>query len=237
MKVAIIPARFASKRIKKKNIKLFFSKPMIVWVIEKLKKSNFFDKIVVSSDSDNILNIVKKTKCTFAIKRPKSLSGDQIGIQPVIKHAIQKIKKNNSNPQYICCIYPCNPFLNMDDLKKSFKRFKNNKKKFLFSIAQYSHPIERAIKLKKDFSTISYFRRNFNKRTQDFQKSYYDAGQFCWGTTKLWEGKKNIHNLGVGFEVPFWRVVDIDNLHDWKRAELLFKILNNKSFKIKKYDQ
>jgi N-acylneuraminate cytidylyltransferase len=236
MKIAVIPARFGSKRIKKKNIKIFFSKPMIVWVIEKLKKNNFFDKIVVSSDSDDILNVVKKTKCIFAIKRPKSLSGDHIGVQPVIKHAISKIKKNNSNFQYICCIYPCNPFLDIDDLKKSFKRFKNNKEKFLFSIAEYSHPIQRAIKLKKDFSTSSYFRGSFNKRTQDLKKSYYDAGQFCWGTTKLWEGKKNIHNLGVGFKVPFWRVVDIDTFHDWKRAELLFKILNNKSFKIKKHD-
>ena len=51
----------------------------------------------------------------------------------------------------------------------------------------------------------------------------------------LKKGKKNIHNLGVGFEVPFWRVVDIDTPHDWKRAELLFKILNNKFFKINKY--
>jgi pseudaminic acid cytidylyltransferase len=234
MKVAVIPARFGSKRIKKKNIKLFFSKPMIIWVIEKLKKSNFFDKIVVSSDSDDILNIVKKIKCTSTIKRPKSLSGDHIGIQPVINHAIQKIRKNNSNFQYICCIYPCNPFLNIDDLKKSFKKFKNNKKKFLFSIAQYSHPIQRAIKLKKNFCTSSYFRGFFNKRTQDLKKSYYDAGQFCWGTTKLWGKKINIHNSGVGFEVPFWRVVDIDTVHDWKRAELLFKILSKKFFKINK---
>jgi N-acylneuraminate cytidylyltransferase len=226
MKIAIIPARIGSKRIKKKNIKLFFSKPMIIWVIEKLKKSNFFDEIIVSSDSDNILNIVKKKGCSLTIKRPKSLSGDKIGIQPVIEHAIQKIKKNNYNFKHVCCIYPCNPFLNINDLKRSFKIFKNNKKKFIFSIAQYSHPIERAIKLKKDFSTISCFKKNFNKRTQDLRKSYYDAGQFCWGTTKLWESKKNIHNFGLGFEIPFWRVVDIDTKDDWKRAELLFKILN-----------
>jgi len=237
MNIAIIPARSGSKRIKKKNIKIFFSKPMIVWVIEKLKKSNFFDKIVVSSDSDKILNIVKKTNSIFTIKRPKNLSGDQIGIQPVIKHAIKKLKKDNYNFQYVCCIYPCNPFLNIVDLKKSFKRFRNNKKKFLFSIAQYSHPIERAIKLKNDFSTSSYFRRNFYKRTQDLKKSYYDAGQFCWGTTKLWEKNNNIHNLAVGFEVPSWRVVDIDTIDDWKRAELLFEILNKKSPNIKKYGQ
>jgi N-acylneuraminate cytidylyltransferase len=225
MRIAIIPARFGSKRIKKKNIKLFYSKPMIIWLIERLKKSNFFDKIFVSSDSNKILNIVKKKSYIFTIKRPQSLSGDQIGIQPVISHAIQKIKKND-NPQHICCIYPCNPFLNIDDLKKSFKEFRNNEKKFLFSVAQYTHPIERAIKLRKDFSTSSFFKKNFNKRTQDLTKSYYDAGQFCWGTTKLWEGKKNIHNHGIGFEIPSWRVVDIDTIDDWKRAELLFKILN-----------
>jgi pseudaminic acid cytidylyltransferase len=224
MKIAIIPARFGSKRIKKKNIKLFYSKPMIIWIIEKLKKSHFFDKIIVSSDSEKILNIVKK-KNIFTIKRPKSLSGDQIGIQPVISHAIQKIKKK-FNPKYVCCIYPCNPFLDMDDLKKSFRKFRNNKKKFLFSVAKYSHPIQRAIKLNKDFSTSSFFRKNFIKRTQDLKKSYYDAGQFCWGTTKLWQGKKNPHNLGIGFEIPLWRVVDIDTIIDWKRAELLFKILN-----------
>jgi pseudaminic acid cytidylyltransferase len=225
MKIAIIPARFGSKRIKKKNIKLFYSKPMIVWLIEKLKKSNFFDKIVVSSDGKKILNIVKKKGNIFTIKRPKSLSTDQIGIVPVISHAIQKTKKIY-NPNYVCCIYPCNPLLNIDDLKKSFKKFLNNKKKFLFSVAQYPHPIGRAIKLRKDFSTSSFFRKNFNKRTQDLKKTYYDAGQFCWGTTKLWQSKKNIHNLGIGFEIPSWRVVDIDTIDDWKRAELLFKILN-----------
>jgi CMP-N-acetylneuraminic acid synthetase len=62
-------------------------------------------------------------------------------------------------------------------------------------------------------------------------------GNFVGAQLNYGKEKKNIHNLGVGFEVPFWRVVDIDNLHDWKRAELLFKILNNKSFKIKKHDQ
>jgi N-acylneuraminate cytidylyltransferase len=225
MKIAIIPARFGSKRIKKKNIKLFYSKPMIIWIIEKLNNSDFFDKIVVSSDSNKILNIVKKKHHIFGIKRPKSLSGDQLGVQPVINHAIQKIKKKY-NTNYVCCIYPCNPFLSISDIKKSFREFRRNKKKFLFSVAQYSHPIERAIKLRKDFSTSSFFRKNFNKRTQDLKRSYFDAGQFCWGTPELWRSKKNIHNSGVGFLIPSWRVVDIDTIDDWKRAELLFKIFN-----------
>ena len=226
MKIAVIPARFGSKRIKKKNIKLFYSKPMIIWTIEKLKKSKLFDKIIVSSDSSKILNLAKKEGCSLTIKRPKNLSGDIIGIQPVIKHAIKEIRINNYNPDYICLIYPCNPFLNINDLKNSFKKFKNNKKRFLFSVAQYSHPVERAIKLSRNFFSSSFLKKNCNKRTQDFKRSYYDAGQFCWGTTKLWEGKQNIHNLGTGFIVPSWRVIDIDTTEDWKRAELLFQTLN-----------
>ena len=63
MKIAIIPARIGSKRIKKKNIKLFYSKPMIVWTLNKLVKSRYFDQIIVTSDSKKILNISKKKRC------------------------------------------------------------------------------------------------------------------------------------------------------------------------------
>ena len=60
MRIAVIPARFGSKRIKKKNVKIFYSKPMIYWVIKKIKDSKLFDFICVSSDNNKILNIAKK---------------------------------------------------------------------------------------------------------------------------------------------------------------------------------
>ena len=78
--IAIIPARSGSKRIKNKNIKLFFGKPIIQWTYEILKKSKLFSKIVVSTDSKKIKNVCKKFGVKYFIERPKKLSTDNVGI-------------------------------------------------------------------------------------------------------------------------------------------------------------
>jgi len=72
-------------------------------------------------------------------------------------------------------------------------------------------------------------KKNELTRTQDLVKSYHDAGQFYWGSISNWLSKKKIHSNGIGMQIPIWRSVDIDNLEDWKKAELLFKILNRKN--------
>ena len=59
-------------------------------------------------------------------------------------------------------------------------------------------------------------------RTQDIEAAYYDVGQFYWGRTDAWMNNPKLHSQAIGYIIPSWRVVDIDNLDDWKRAELLF---------------
>jgi CMP-N-acetylneuraminic acid synthetase len=61
-------------------------------------------------------------------------------------------------------------------------------------------------------------------RTQDLDKSYYDTGQFYWGKAKAWKAQMKMHTAGVGMVIPNWRVVDIDNADDWRRAELLYEV-------------
>lgn len=226
MRIAIIPARYNSKRIKKKNIKLFYSKPIIFWTIKKLIKSNFFDKIVVSSDSSLILDLSKKFGADILLKRSKKLSGDKILTKDVIRDSIKKLSKKNIYPKYICCVYPCNPFLNIRDIKKAFSLLKNEKNKFIYPITKYSHPIQRAVKLDKQLNISPFILKNINERTQDLQDSYYDAGQFYWGYINSWNDKNSIHEFSKGLVIPSWRSVDIDTTDDWKRAELMYRLMN-----------
>ena len=144
--------------------------------------------------------------------------------KPVIEHAIRTLKKK-FKIKYACCVYPCNPFLNSLDLKKSFKILKKNKNNFVFPITEYTHPIQRAFKLAKKNKLIFFTKKHELTRTQDLVKSYHDVGQFYWGSVSNWLSKKKMHSNGIGLPIPKWRVVDIDNLQDWKRAELLFKVL------------
>ena len=220
MNIAIIPARKGSKRIINKNIKFFFNKPMIAWTILALKKSKLFDKIIVTSDSLKILKISKKFGADFFIKRSKLLSNDYTPTYPVILDAINKIG-DRFLIKNVCCVYPCNPFLDIKDIYKCFSLLNNNKNSFIFPIVRYSHPIQRALKLGRSFN-LSYISKKFiNKRTQDLTPSFYDAGQFYLATKNSWLSKKNKNLKAI--EIPSWRAHDIDNLSDWKRAEILFR--------------
>lgn len=221
--IAIIPARIGSKRIKKKNIKLFNNRPIIKVTFEIIKKSKLFNEIVLSSDSNKILNLGKKIGFTKLIKRPKKLSDDYVGTNEVIVHAI-KILKKKINISNVCCVYPCNPFLQISDLKKAFKLFKNNKKSFIFTISNYSHPIERALIFNKKNNKIKNLNNKFlKKRTQDIISKYFDVGQFYLASKETWLRKKIINKIGI--RIPNWRTVDVDTIEDWKKAELFYKFL------------
>jgi len=221
---AIIPARGGSQRIKKKNIKKFYLKPILYWTIKALKQSKLFSKIVLTTDDNQIKKTAEQLGFDYIISRPSNLADNYTPTKPVIEHAIRALKKK-FKIKYVCCVYPCNPFLNSLDLKQSFKVLKKNKNNFVFPITEYTHPIQRAFKLAKKNKLIFFNKKHELTRTQDLVKSYHDVGQFYWGSVSNWLSKKRMHSNGIGLPIPKWRVVDIDNLQDWKRAELLFKVL------------
>ena len=126
MILAIIPARGGSKRIKNKNIKNFFKKPIISYPINEAIKSKIFDKIIVSTDSDKIRKISQKFGANVFFKRPKKLSGDKVSDKLVIKHAIEWVTKHIGKVRYVCVIYPTAALIKKKDLKKSLIPLKKN---------------------------------------------------------------------------------------------------------------
>ena len=229
MIVAVIPARGGSKRIKKKNIKNFLNKPIIYYPIKQIQKSKLFDKIIVSTDNKEISEISKKFGAEILFKRPKKLSNDYATTQEVIIHAVKWLTKNNYNPDMICCIYPTSVFINSHDLKESYKLFIKKKWNFIFSATNYLYPIQRAFYQKKNGSIKMFRPKNYFKRSQDLVKVYHDAGQFYWGASNAWKKKKEIIKAKSSIYVmPSYRVIDIDNKDDWKRAELLYQVINLK---------
>ena len=110
-KIAIIPARGGSKRIPRKNLKLFCGKPIISYSIELAYQSQLFDKVVVSTDDDEIVAVAKQYGAEVPFKRPASLADDYSPTIPVISHAIGWLEKNGWDLDMACCIYPTAPLL------------------------------------------------------------------------------------------------------------------------------
>ncbi len=223
MKIAVIPARGGSKRIPRKNIKIFYGKPMISWAIESARKSGIFDHIIVSTDDREIAEISRSLGAETPFFRPENLSDDFTPTVPVIAHATKECLDLGWQIDYVCCIYPCVPFLQDSDLITALDIANTQDADFVYSITEYAHPIQRAMRQDVD-GKMHFFSPEYElTRTQDLEKTYHDAGQFYWGKTSAWIEQKKMHTDGLGLQLPNWRVVDIDTEDDWVKAELIFK--------------
>lgn len=225
MNIAIIPARGGSKRIPRKNIKEFCGKPMIAYAISAAKESGLFDNIIVSTDDEEIAKIAISWGAEIPFLRPLKLANDYATTVPVIAHAINACQKLDLEFDNVCCIYPCVPFIKICDLTGAFANMTDREVDYCFPVTQYPSPIQRALKF-LNHKKIQPFYPQFEKiRTQDLEPAYFDAGQFYWGKTQAWLKNSEIHKNSLGYVIPNWRVVDIDTLEDWKRAEVLAPII------------
>ncbi len=223
-RLLIIPARGNSKRIPKKNIKLFNNNPIINYVLSTAKKSNLFHKIHVSTESEKVAKVVKKFGIKIDFMRPKELSRDHIGTLNVLKFVYNKYLSNGYSFDEVWTIPPCSPLLLREDLIKASKISKKNKNRVLLAITRYGAPIQWAFKKNNKNFLIPLFKKEIYKRSQNFKKSYYDAGCLAVFPKKILNKKiKDLQNKFIGFELPQERAVDIDDLDNWKFAEYLYK--------------
>ena len=230
MNIAVIPARGGSKRIPRKNIKDFCGKPMIAWAIYLAKQSKLFDHVIVSTDDNEVAHISEILGAEIPFIRPAELANDHTPTVPVVAHAVKSFLDLGGTVEYVCCIYPCAPFIQINDLSLALELVKEHNVDFIYPVTEYSHPIQRALRRKSDGKMEFLNNQNELARTQDLETFFHDACQFYWGKSSAWLEFKKMHTAGIGFPIPNWRVVDIDSVDDWKRAELLFQALALNTF-------
>ncbi len=228
--IAIIPARGGSKRIPKKNIKDFHGKPLIAYSIEIALKSNLFDKVIVSTDDEEIAKIAKSFGASVPFIRPKELSDDFIGTGAVIEHAINFLKEKGEKVDFICTIYATAPFLQEKYLIESFEKLKNSNAKNAFSCTSMPFPIQRTFKITPDERCEMFWKENFSKRSQDLEEAFQDAGQFYWTNLNVKSDDIIFGKDSIPIILPRYLVQDIDTLEDWTRAEFMYEaILKSKN--------
>jgi pseudaminic acid cytidylyltransferase len=223
MKLAVIPARGGSKRIPRKNIKIFNGLPMISYAINAAFKSGLFDLVIVSTDDEEIAKVAKSFGAKVPFKRPANLADDQTVTLPVIGHAVNWAIEQDYNVENACCIYPCVPFLNAQDLIEAHSLFLQNDANYVYSVVAFHSSPWRAM-TRPEIGPMNFiFPENELTRTQDLPLCYHDAGLFYWGKTSAWLNGLKMHSNGVGYIINSKNTVDIDTEFDWARAEEIAK--------------
>ncbi len=199
---------------------------MLAWAVERALRTDLFDRIIVSTDSEEVAQIATKLGAEVPFLRPTDLSGDHVGTYEVVKHAINWLQQTEYIPHYVCCTYPTTPFLKSEDLIQGYNAIKFGDSLMAFGATSFSYPIQRAFYLSEKFAPVMFEPAAFNSRSQDLEEAYHDAGQFLWGTSSAWIN--DTHPFGCNSHaviIPRHRIQDIDTPEDWTRAELLMKAM------------
>lgn len=226
MRIAVIPARGGSKRIPRKNIKPFCGKPMIAWSIEAASSSGLFERIIVSTDDAEIVEVARQWGAEVPFIRPEALANDHAATTPVIAHATQWALDQGLDVAAVCCIYATAPFVQTDDLKRGLAELNSGNWDYAFTVTDFAAPIFRSFKQTVNGGIEMFFPEHFATRSQDLPIALHDAGQFYWGRTAAWlESRRIFDKRSKPVVIPRWRVQDIDTPEDWKRAEMLAPVI------------
>ncbi len=223
--ICIIPARGGSKRIPRKNIKLFLGKPIIAYSIEAALQSGLFEEVMVSTDDEEIAKIAKQYGANVPFLRSAKNSDDFATTFDVIEEVVLKYKEGlNTQFDNVCCLYSCAPFVTGETLKLAYQELENKQFDTVFPVIAFSFPIQRALS-KKEGKITMIDEKNLTVRSQDLEETYHDAGQFYWcKTDKLLSTKKLLTDNTGGIQISELEAQDIDTETDWKLAELKYQL-------------
>jgi pseudaminic acid cytidylyltransferase len=224
MNIAVIPARGGSKRIPRKNIKLFHGLPIIAYAIKTAKECEIFDEVIVSTDDEEIAEVSLSLGATIPWIRPKDLADDFSTTLSVMQHAAKKLKMSLIELENICCIYPTTPLLESEFLVRGHKLLVADDWNYVFSGLRVNANPHRFFSLQNSGEVEMLFPQHESTRTQDLDTIYEDAAQFYWGTASSWEsGLPIFSSKSTVIELPRESYIDIDTEVDWLQAEHLFE--------------
>lgn len=230
-RICIIPARGGSKRIPRKNIKIFVDKPIIAYSIIAAVESQAFTEVMVSTDDMEIANIAKKYGAKVPFFRSPETSDDHAMTVPVLLEVLDNYSEIGRSFDFVCCLYPTAPFISPQRLRQSIECLIDTNADGVVSVVQYSYPIQRALRIHNNKLQMIW-PENYNRRSQDLEATFHDAGQFySLRVTALKEQKVLFPQNVLPIMLSDIEVQDIDSPSDWVIAELKYKACLNRAGK------
>jgi pseudaminic acid cytidylyltransferase len=226
-RVAIVTARGGSKRLPRKNIKVFHGRPIIHYPIAAARASGLFDEVFVSTEDPEIMAIAEEGGAVV-LHRPLELASDTATTAAVMRHAVNHLVSNGAPIEFACCIYPCTPCILPTDFHDGLALLHGRNAQYVFPVTTYEQAPQRMLNMRESGVMCSVWPEYDHVRNQDLPTRFHDGGQWYWGRASAWCNEVPIYQTGVGMVLPRWRCIDIDTIDDWEIAEAVYqaKVIN-----------
>lgn len=226
--LCVIPARGGSKRIPRKNIKPFQSKPIMAYSIEAALKSGLFNEVMVSTDDEEIAGIAQQYGASIPFLRSATTANDYATTVDVLLEVIDTFRKQRKEFDTVCCLYSTAPFVTPERLKEAYGKLSDSVDG-CFTVVEYSYPIQRSLRINEAGFVEMAFPEHLKSRTQDLEKIFHDAGQFYFIKTDVMEKEKTVWSKRTEpLVLSELEVQDLDTMNDWLLAEMKYQLLKKK---------
>jgi len=227
--LGLIPARGGSKGLPRKNIRPLYGKPLIAWTIEQARASRYLDAVVVTTDDAEIADIARRFGADVPFMRPAALASDTATSMDVMRHALDHFAAKDVRYDYLVLLEPTSPLRETSDIDTCITILIGREDaEAIVSIAKLesAHP---------DFNVVldsksSFIRNLFGNadfasiRRQDLRDVFFfDGTLYCSRVDALLAKGTFYHDATLGYPVPKWKSIEIDDLSDFLCAETLVK--------------
>jgi pseudaminic acid cytidylyltransferase len=229
--LAVIPARGGSKRIPKKNVRVFEGRPLIARTIEAAVGCGLFRQVIVSTDSREIAQVAQDLGAEVPFLRDPHLADDLVPVSAATVDALQRLDPRGAVFEHICQLMPNCPLRTARDIADSYGQFTHTGAEAQLSVVRYGwqNPWW-AMRRDDAFALSALFEEAMTTRSQDLPELYCPTGAVWWAKADTLRREGTYHVRGkTGWEIPWIRGMDIDTEDDWAMAELLARMVENRS--------
>ncbi|MDE0582108.1 acylneuraminate cytidylyltransferase family protein [Planococcus sp. A6] len=221
--IAVIPARSGSKGLENKNIKLLNGKPLMAYTIEAATNSGVFDKIIVSTDSEEYAAIAQKYGAEIPYLRSMNLSKDTTSSWDVVNDILKFYKQKGQNYDTVCLLQPTSPLRDAEDIKGAYAMLETKKAKTIISVCETQHSPLWTNTLPENLSLESFISQDLiDKNRQSLPKYYQLNGAIYIIETSQISDNHNLYSeYSYAYIMSHTKSIDIDNLLDFLLVELI----------------
>lgn len=224
--IAVIPARVGSKRIAKKNVKDLHGKPLLAYTIEAALQSGLFQRVVVSTDSEEIAEVARLQGAETPFLRDPALSDDHVPVSAATVDVLQRLDPKGNTFGHACQLMANCPFRTAADIVDSYHQLVETGADSQLSVVRYGwqNPWW-AMRRDEGFILEPVFQDAITARSQDLPELFCPTGAVWWARADVLRREGTYHIPGrTGWEIPWVRGLDIDTEDDWVMAEALLEI-------------
>ena len=222
--LGLIPARGGSKGVPRKNIRLLGGTPLIGHTIEVAKQAEHIDRIIVSTEDEEIANVARELGAEVPFMRPPALAQDDTPTLPVVQHAIETLTAKGERPDAVCVLQATFPFRTAADVDACIEKLRAKDADCVITVHRIPHRYNpHWIYVQNDDGTLRLSTGESAPipRRQSLPAAFRRSGSvYVTRSDVVMEGSLYGERI-VPHETPSEDTCDIDTLEDWKRAEEL----------------